>query len=144
MLERDYLVKMLIVFFKAVLKSLQRDKEQNPLEAAELLEAAMGEAIDMDSSVFLSLSPESIAVVLGVTETDPRVMGYVARSLLLESTYLKKANYQEIADLRHAQARAIADAYGIEMPDELPLDLDEETLAAFFETDLSEFGSFSD
>ena len=84
----------------------------------------MGESTDIDGGVLLSLSPESIASVMQVSGTDPRVTEYVARTLLLASGYLREANEHALADLRAQQAHAIADAYGFPLP-ERPEDLEE-------------------
>ena len=62
--------------------------------------------------VYKRQSPESIASVMQVSGTDPRVTEYVARTLLLASGYLREANEQALADLRAQQAHAIAEAYG--------------------------------
>lgn len=132
MLERDYLLRLIAIFFKAVQQSLRMDKDADPLESAELLEAAIGESVDMDANVFLSLSPDSIATILDISGTDPRVTGYLARTMLLEASYLEKAARPELAELRRAQAHAIADAYGIEIPPQIPLDPTEEEMLEFY------------
>ena len=51
-----------------------------------------------------------------VSAVDPKVTGYIVRSLVLASGYLAEAGDAELAQLRADQARAIADAYGIEVP----------------------------
>ena len=83
-----------------------------------MLEDAVGEATDIDGATLLSLSPESIASVLQVSGTDPHVIEYVVRSLALASVYLRESGDEEqLADLRLQQARALADAYGLYLPD---------------------------
>lgn len=123
MFERDYLMRMLLAFYEAIVKSVQKgDDEDDPKEAADLLEEAIGSAVDMDGATLLTLAPESIAGVLQVSGTDPRVTEYIARSLLLASGYLAEAGEGALAGLRAAQARALADAYGFALPDD-PADL---------------------
>ena len=82
-----------------------------------MLENAVGDAVDIDGATLLSLAPESMAAILQVSGTDPRVTEYVARSLMLASAYLREAGEDAVADLRLGQARALADAYGLELPD---------------------------
>lgn len=119
MFEQDYLVRILVQFAQAIRRSMQKAAgEQDPRGAADMLEAAVGEATDIDGGVLLSLAPESIAGVMQVSGTDPRVTAYIARSLLLESTYLHQAGDHGLADIRAAQARAIADAYAFDLPDD--------------------------
>lgn len=118
MLERDYIMKIVALFAEAVRRSwLVSNKDDDPSGAAEMLEAAIGDATEIDGSVLLSLDPQSIAGILQVSGTDPHVVGYVARSLILASHYLQEAGQGELALLRERQARALADAYDIDLPD---------------------------
>lgn len=119
MFERDYLMRLILGYFKTIVVVVKRgNKEKDPEGAADLLECAIGEATEIDGDVLLSLSPESIAGILQVSGTDPKVIGYVAHGLLLESHYLMLACDFARAELREGQARALADAYGIDLPDD--------------------------
>lgn len=119
MFEQDYLVRMLLQFFQAMSRAheLKRDND-NPLDAADLLETAIGNATDMDGAALLSLAPESIAQVMRVTGVDPNVMQFVARGMLLESVYLAEGGQRALAAVRAAQARAIADEFGFGLPED--------------------------
>lgn len=120
MLEQDYLMRIFLQFAEIVRRSWTKAKgERDPKAAADMLEDAVGEATDIDGGVLLSLAPESIASVMQVSGIDPRVTEYIARGLLLASEYLHEAGDPQLADLRKAQARAIADAYGFDLPDSL-------------------------
>lgn len=124
MLEQDYLMRMLLQFFQAMARSWELSHEHDdPASAADLLEAAIGNATDIDGATLLSLSPESIAQIMRATDVDPTVTQYVARSLLLESVYLSQANELGLATLREQQAQAIAAEYSFELPDD-PSDFD--------------------
>lgn len=48
---------------------------------------------------------------------DPRVSEYIARSLLLASGYLAEAGEGDLSALRAEQARALAEAYDLDLPD---------------------------
>ena len=74
--------------------------------------------IQMDGVALLSLSPDSIASIMRVTGIDPNITQFVARSMLLESVYLRKAGKNALAQVREDQARAIADEYGFGLPDD--------------------------
>lgn len=118
MFERDYLMRLLSQYFEAVRRSIRLAKDdEDPLGAADMLEAAIGKATDIDGDVLLSLAPESIASVMQVSGIDPKVSGFIARGLLLESRYLAQAGDRGRAGLREQQARAVAEAYGINLPD---------------------------
>lgn len=118
MFERDYIMKLLADLLQAIVKSmLQAEKEENPYLAAQTLEAAIGNAVDMDASVFMSLSPDSMASIMAISHTDPRSTEYIARSLALAAEYNRKAGFDEIADLRQGQAEAVAAAFGHDLSD---------------------------
>lgn len=120
MFERDYLMKLILGYFKTIVIVIkQGEKEKDPEGAADLLEQAIGGATEIDGEVLLSLAPESIASVLQVSGTDPKVVGYVAHGLLLEAHYLMLACDFARAELREEQARALASAYGFDLPDDL-------------------------
>ena len=124
MFEQDYLVRLLLQFFRGLMKSWERRHEQDdPQGAADLLEATIGEAVEMDGASLLALAPESIATVMKVSGIDPDVTQFVARSLLLESVYLEEAGNMQLAAVRAGQARAIAAEYGFDLPDD-PSDFD--------------------
>ena len=117
MFEQDYLVRLLLQFFKGITRSLElRHEHDDPEAAADALETAIGEAVEMDGAVLLSLTPESIAQIMQATAVDPDVTQFVVRSMLLESVYLAEAGDASLAELRAAQAHAIADAYDFDLP----------------------------
>ena len=119
MFEQDYLVHLLLQFFRGLMRSNElRQEKDDPQSAADLLESAIGSATEMDGATLLSLAPESIATVMQVSGIDPDVTEFVARGMLLESVYLTDAGNLEKAAIRAAQARAIAAQYGFELPDD--------------------------
>ena len=123
MLEQDYLMRMLLAFYQAMNRSVERRKEGlDPKEALDILEDAIGSATDIDGKTLLSLAPESMASMLQVTGTDPRVAEYIGRSLLLSSQYQSQLRQTALAGVRAAQAQALADAFGFDLPDD-PEDL---------------------
>lgn len=119
MFEQDYLMRIILQYAEILRRSWFKAREdKDPKAAAAMLEDAVGEATDIDGATLLSLSPESIASVLQVSGTDPHVIEYVVRSLALASVYLRESGDEEqLADLRLQQARALADAYGLYLPD---------------------------
>lgn len=119
MFEQDYLMKQFLMFFQALTRSWeQMEEEEDPQGAADTLENAISAATEMDGMALLTLAPESIASIMQVTGVDEGVVEYIARSMLLESVYLKQAGNAELAGIRAAQAQAIADSYGFGLPDD--------------------------
>lgn len=122
MFERDYLMKLISDLIQAMAKSIiQADEEENPYLAARSLELAIGNAVDMDASLFLSLEPASMSSMLGISSMDANGAEYIARSLALASVYNRQAGDDGLADLRLGQARAVADTYGLNL-DEMDFD----------------------
>lgn len=120
MFERDYLVRMLVDLAAAIRRSLDRARgEKDFAGAAQTLENSITSATDLDGSVLMTLAPESIAQVLQVANTDPRVVIYVAHSMLLQSHYLDKAGNTDMASLRSKQAYALASAYNFSLPENI-------------------------
>lgn len=129
MFEHDYLMRMFMQLFKAIARSMERNREErNPGLSAMMLEDAVDGATNIDGGVLLSLTPESMAGMLEVSGTDPRVAEYVGRTLHLESEYLVQAGKDELAALRESQARALAAHYGFSLDDDLG---PEEAMEAF-------------
>lgn len=124
-------MRIFLQFAEAIRRSMEKaNGTLDSASAAEMLEGAIGEATELDGGVLLSLAPESIASILQVSGTDPRVIEYIARSLLLESHYLEEAGQDEKAALRASQAQALADAYDIDLTEE---SISEEEFEALFE-----------
>lgn len=120
MFERDYLVRMLVDLAAAIRRALDKSREAKDLEGAcETLENSITNATDLDGAVLMTLAPESIASVLQVANTDPRVVIYVAHSMQLQAHYLRQLNNDAMADLRQKQARALAHAYKFELPEKI-------------------------
>ena len=116
MFEQDYLVRMILQFAEGIARSMDRARgKHDPLGAAELLELSIGEATDLDMGVLLSLSPDSIADILQVSGTDPHVVEYISRSLILAGKYFAQAGDNETSRLRTAQGEALARAYALDL-----------------------------
>lgn len=120
MFERDYLMKMLVDLAAAIRRSMLKAKEDKDLQGSvDILDSSIGQATDLDGSVLLTLSPDSIAQVLQVSNADPRVVIYIAHSMQLQAHYLEKLNNLELAELRRKQAYALASAYNFELPENI-------------------------
>lgn len=116
MIERDYLMRLLLNLAQGIVRSMQVEKTANShTDSAEMLEAAIGDAVDFDGETFLALAPDSIAQILQISGTDDRASLYIANSLFLASHYRAKAGQDELARIRREQALAVARAFGHEL-----------------------------
>lgn len=125
MLQRDYLMQMISQFIQAIIDSRKTAQQKNPQLAADSLEDAIGNATDIDGATLLSLGPESIASVMQLSGVDPRVAGYIAYSLQLESEYLQEAGNSSLAALRQEQANAVAETFMLDL-EQTPAELEEQ------------------
>lgn len=118
MFEKDYLMKMLSDLIQAMIRSMvYATEEENPYMAARSLENAIGAAVDMDAALFLSMSPESMSMMMQILPIDEQVSEYIARSLALASIYNREAGDADLAKLRMEQARVVAASFGIDLND---------------------------
>lgn len=132
MFEQDYLMRMILQLIEAINRSMERARgERGTGVAAELLDEAIGAATEIDGEVLLNLAPASIADILSVSGTDPAVIEYVAHSLSLSSQYWREAGDARKADLRAAQADALARSYGFEIQGDVAPDA---AMRAFLES----------
>lgn len=134
MFEQDYLMRIIAQLLGAIRRSMERAAgEDDPDGAAQMLDAALGEATDLDGEALLSLAPDSLAQILQVSGVDPHVTEYLARSLLLSSRYYGEAGHDEVSALRRRQAFALAEAFGHGLSDESVTDEELEALLAIDE-----------
>lgn len=132
MLQQDYLMRMFTALAVAIRESIMRAQgDEDPEGAAELLEAALDNATEIDGSLLLQMAPESFVMMVQLSQTDPALIGYISRTLMLESQYLSKAGLDAKAELRAGQAQALAQAYGFQVDES---DVSPEGLEAFFES----------
>lgn len=135
MYQSDYLMRMFLALATAIRDSIVRARGGDDLEGAtEMLEHAFGQATDFDGSLLLRMAPESMVAMLQTSDTDPKLMGYLSRTLLLESQYLFQMHEDDLAALRRAQAMALSDAYGLGVDD---ASVSDEALDEFIGTDAS-------
>ena len=116
MIVSDYLMRQMLLFFKAMTRGWQQKENADPLAAAKTLEDAIAEMTDLDGEALLSLSPDSIAQVLRVSGVDWRAVLYIAHGMLLEAVYLEEAGEAELAAIRRSQAEALSRAYDFALP----------------------------
>ncbi|MEF2561067.1 MAG: hypothetical protein U0M96_08315 [Eggerthellaceae bacterium] len=131
MLQQDYLLRMFMQLATAMRDSWQRARgDKDPAVAAQMLEEAIEDATEMDGALLLRMTPESMAAMLQLSQPDPLLMGYISRTLLLSSEYLKEAG-DPLSELRRGQAYAVARSFDVELSDD---HITPEELESFFES----------
>lgn len=123
-MQQDYLMRYIQQFVEALVRSTTRVQEQQDHEgAARMLDNAVGNAVELDPDVLLSLAPDSIAGMVNIMGVDERLVEYMARSLVLAGDYYGRAGNEQLGVLRVQQGQALAAAYGIDLDrpwEELP------------------------
>lgn len=100
MLQQDYLMRMFTALAIAMRESMLRAQgDEDPEGAAELLEAALDKTTEIDGALLLQMAPESFVAMVQLSQTDPALIGYISRTLMLESHYLSEAGFHERATL---------------------------------------------
>jgi hypothetical protein len=125
----DYLMRIILQFVTALQKAL-REQNMTPEEKAGTLEQAVGDAVNIDPRLLFSMDPESLVSMLQLGDFDEEMGGYVLRSMYFEADILDDAGHVQRADLRRAQADAIARTYGFDVT---PADVAPEALEEFLE-----------
>jgi hypothetical protein len=128
MFQNDYLMRMIMQMVRAIQRAME-ESEGDLEESAEEIERVIGDAVDIESSLFFSLAPESMVSMLQIGNFDEQLGGYVLRSIYYEAELLEKAGYKQRADLRREQADAVAKAYGYDI---IPEDLAPEAMQEYF------------
>lgn len=135
MLKKDYIVDQFVRFAEAIRIGVDRASGpgKDKGEACDTIEAQIGESVNIEGQALLALAPASVTSILQVSDTDPALVEYIVRSLLLESELLEQMGKQQLATLRGQQADSLAGAYGIDLSESL---LDPDELEAFFKQSL--------
>lgn len=115
MLQHDYLLEVIQQFVRTVTSPLARALAEHDLEAAGEVEAAIGELLQLDPDTAMALAPESLVTMMQLAGTGDALSGYAAYALEKLSKAYGEAGEAELATTRHAQAKAIASAFGADL-----------------------------
>lgn len=114
MFENDYIMRMILQLSRVLRRSLIKEYP-SPESEIQDIEGKVAEALDLDPRLMFKLEPESLVSLLQLGNVDPVLAVYAVRSIYYESDLLEDKGDLEKAELRRAQADAIAQAYGIEV-----------------------------
>lgn len=121
-LRQDYLVRLIVAMSAAIRRALSKKEAHEPYVALDDLERAIGEAVDMDGAILLTLAPESLVSILQLGSVNDSLAEYIVRAILLQSELYSELGEEQLAEVRNAQAEAIASAF--ECGDPYDLDLE--------------------
>ena len=122
MLQHDYLLEVIGRFVEAVSASLRGALCDGDFARVGEVERAVGELLDLDAQTAMALSPQSLVTMMTLAGTGDAVAGYVSYALEQLAGVMEEMGEDELAELRHEQADAVAEAFDVskeEVPEEL-------------------------
>jgi len=119
MLHKDYLLEVIEQFVSTVSQALVRALLQRDFEAAEEVEAAVADLVQLDPDTAMALAPQSLVTMMLLSGTGDSVAGYAAYALNKLGDAYDNMGEHDVAELRREQAQAIADSFGADL-DEVP------------------------
>lgn len=130
-IRNDYLLSMIQSFSDTLCECQLRNLGALEKDPTGDFEDVIGRILDMPAEAVLDLSPDSLVTMLQISQTDERMAVYMVYTLQRMADVLDVKN-NPLADIRRAQARAVAGAYGfseLEVPPEVQDGLDTRTSA---------------
>lgn len=115
MLHKDYLLEVIEQFVSSVSQALARALLQRDLEAAEDVEAAVADLVQLDPQTAMALAPESLVTMMLLSGTGDAVAGYAAYALNKLGDSYDNMGDHELANMRRDQANAIAASFGADL-----------------------------
>ena len=124
MLQRDYILEMIVRFAEALARALKLAVLQRDIRGCEEVEQEVAGLLELDSSTALALSPESLVTIMSLSGMADSTAEYVAYALDRVADAYEDLGKPETADIRRLQAEAVADAFGCDLS-HVPSELDE-------------------
>ena len=115
MLHKDYLLEVIEQFVSTVSQALVRALLQRDVEAAEEVEAAVADLVQLDPETAMALAPQSLVTMMLLSGTGDSVAGYAAYALNRLGDAYDNMGEHDVAELRREQAQAIADTFGADL-----------------------------
>ena len=122
MLHRDYLLEVIEQFVSTVSRALASALLERNFDAADEVEEAVADLMQLDRDTAMSLAPESLVTMMMLSGTGDAVAGYAAYALNRLGDVYDAAGDSELAQMRREQAEAVASAFGADL-DQIPEEL---------------------
>ncbi|MEY8436921.1 hypothetical protein AAK967_04145 [Atopobiaceae bacterium 24-176] len=113
MLQRDYLSKIIESFTKRTSETLREAVVLRSADGVAETEDALGELMELDPAMFLSLAPDSMVTMMRLAGNGEAVGDFVAYVLGALADAALISGDRDTARLRRDQARAVALAFGV-------------------------------
>ncbi|WP_455135969.1 hypothetical protein [Thermophilibacter sp.] len=111
MFERDYIVEIVGEFARRVGLALRRALDGDRAGVAET-EREVADLLELDPQVALALAPDSLVTMMVLSGMGDAVASYVCYTLERVARLYDRAGDEDLAGLRHLQAKAVAESFG--------------------------------
>lgn len=122
MLQRDYLLDIIIRFVEVLSRALRAAVLEKDGEACAEVERAVAELLELDPDTASILAPQSLVQLMALSGMGEGLAAYVGYALDRVADVYEDRGEDALAGLRRAQAEAIADQFGCDLshvPEEL-------------------------
>lgn len=117
MLQRDYILELIAQFAESVKESLRIAGQKKDLAACEDVERQIGELLELDYRTALQLAPDSLVTMMVLSGMGDSVASYVCFALRRLSEIYAEAGKEDLAYIREAQAKAVAESFSCSVDD---------------------------
>lgn len=118
MFERDYIVEIVGEFARRVGLALRRALDGDQTGVADA-EREVADLLELDPQVALALAPDSLVTMMVLSGMGDAVASYVCYALERVARLYDRAGDEDLAGLRHLQAKAVAESFGCD-PEDVP------------------------
>ena len=102
MLQRDYLLEILIRFIETLTRALKRAVEQNDLSGCREAERAVADLLELDPETAMVLAPASLVQMMELSSVGSAVASYVGYTLDRVADIYEDGGDEATAELRRA------------------------------------------
>ena len=107
----DYILRLIEQMGSAIRLAFERFRGGGDAdESLGMIHDAIGLAVDMDPSLFLTLAPQSMVSLVEISGFDDRLVGKMAEALMLEADILESRGLLVEAGVRREQSTALLHA----------------------------------
>ena len=115
MLHRDYILEVIEQFVDTVMRALRHALKEQDVTSAQEAEQAVADLLDLDRTVALELSPDSLVTMMLLSGMADSVADYVAYALDKLGDVYDATGDKALAELRRQQAEAVAESFGCDL-----------------------------
>ncbi len=130
MLQRDYLLEVIVRFVEMLARALRHAVEQQDEAGCHEAERAVAELLELEPDTLSALAPNSLVQLMELSGIGESVCAHAGYALDRVADIYEDLGNDACARMRRAQAEAIEEAFGFDLS-QVPDELDELDLELF-------------